>query len=110
MSNLEQRQTDPVTATPWSLLGSPQDSKLAQDRTMTPGKAGFAIGSFLFLLNEGARTVTLTLTSANTVPGTFSSMDMKNDLAVRFSGAEEWVDGQVLSAVLTAFDGLKKLK
>lgn len=95
--------TDPNKT--WSLFGIPQETTFPKDRALTFGRIGFALGSFLFSMREGKRTVTVNLTSDNATPGTFSSFELKNDLNIQFSGEKEWISPQVESIKMEEFNG-----
>lgn len=104
VSDLEKKQAAPSAGSEgtWSLFGAPQSNVIAAERTMQEGRVGFAIGSFMFLLAEGERTIELTLTSAPALPGTFGNFDLTADLSARLSGEKGWLEVELQQATLKA--------
>ncbi len=93
-------KTDPK----WHTFGESQQGKSIQNRNMVDATLGFALASPILFLAEGKRRITFRLyldtpIDPTLIPG--MEIDLKNNLAVYLSGAEEWIKKPITSVTIS---------
>ena len=82
----------------WSAFGENQQSKTDSERNMQSADIGFAFSSPMLLLNEGERTISLSISLLDTGEAFFNTT-ITNSVTVYVSGEKDWIIPQSFAAV-----------
>ncbi|QJW89138.1 hypothetical protein HNV11_06900 [Spirosoma taeanense] len=80
----------------WRPFGAAQLKRAGSEQTMTPADIGFALSTPMLLLNEGTRSLTLTLSLNN--PG-LAAAALPNAFRLYLSGAKGWIEPDAVSDI-----------
>ena len=80
----------------WRPFGAAQQNKASSERTMIQGDIGFALSTPILLLNEGSRTLTVTMPLSNT--GKLANLS-PNAFRLYLSGEKAWIEPEAITNV-----------